>query len=181
MKVSGAQLRGAAERTLTCALRGAPQLCVRLHRPVRPAAGVRPERSAHRRCAPAASTWQPRNTPRRRRQREIGNAQTSGRPAVVGHNVSDGAMNSRLATRSGGARPSPARTARHTAAKNLERRHGIPEHGGGQSGSHGCGLTSELTGDRREGTERSEGPPPGVRVERPVRGHAPPFAQTDSP
>ena len=31
------------------------------------------------------------------------------------------------------------------------------------------GLTSELTGDRRRGPERSEGPPLGVRVERPVR------------
>ena len=31
------------------------------------------------------------------------------------------------------------------------------------------GLTLELTGDRRRGPERSEGPPLGVRVERPVR------------
>lgn len=29
--------------------------------------------------------------------------------------------------------------------------------------------TSALTGDRRRGPERSEGPPPGVCVERPVR------------
>jgi hypothetical protein len=32
-------------------------------------------------------------------------------------------------------------------------------------------ITSELTGERRRGPERSESPPPGVRVERPVRQH----------
>jgi hypothetical protein len=152
------------------------QLRVRLERPVRPAAGVRPRRRARRLRLPAGSAQRPRQPTPRGWQRRTSSTRTCGGPACTERNPRGGARNCPALERSGGSRPWLSCSAHGSARQNLKRSDWNFAHRDGQSGSHGCGLTLELSGTQLQGAAWPtiiDGPRGAlqlcVRLERPVR------------